>query len=129
MSGTADGNAEEVPGGPPPTPLAAALDTVMRRLSGAGQGSASLLVRWPELVGEEIARHATPVAVRAGDLVLAVPDPVWASQLRWLERDLLERIVERGGPRLDRLTLRVGSPACSEAPSSDAKHGLDRSNW
>ncbi len=93
---------------PPPTPLSETLDKVVKRLSGAPIGSTSLLAHWADLVGEDIAKHATPVAVKAGELVLAVSDPVWASQLRWLEADLLERIVERGGPRLDRLTLRVG---------------------
>ena len=98
----------DLPPLPPPTPLSETLDRVVKRLSGAPAGSTSLLARWADLVGQDIADHATPVAVKAGELVLAVSDPVWASQLRWLEADLLRRIVERGGPRLDRLTLRVG---------------------
>jgi predicted nucleic acid-binding Zn ribbon protein len=41
-------------------------------------------------------------------LSLAVDDPVWAAQLRWLEADLLARVAEVTGPGVvERISLRV----------------------
>ena len=48
--------------------------------------------RWPTLVGEQVAAHATPVRLRHGTLSVTVDDPVWATQLRWLEADLVARL-------------------------------------
>jgi predicted nucleic acid-binding Zn ribbon protein len=111
MTGPAERTAGgAAPGGPregADGPLRPALDRLLRRLGGPAHGGSSLLAAWPDLVGEEIARHATPVRVGDGELVVAVSDPLWATQLRWLEADLLRRVREGGGPPLDRLTLRV----------------------
>lgn len=64
---------------------------------------------WREVVGESVAGHAQPVAVRKGTLVVDVDDPVWATQLRWLGDDLLGRLAEAvGSPVAERLEIRVG---------------------
>jgi predicted nucleic acid-binding Zn ribbon protein len=68
----------------------------------------TLLTRWPELVGEGIAEHTRPRALRDGTLWVAVDDPAWATQLRWLEADLLARLGEVVGPdRVARIEVRV----------------------
>jgi predicted nucleic acid-binding Zn ribbon protein len=54
--------------------------------------------RWEELVGEVVAAHATPAALREGSLVVRVDDPAWATQLRWFQGDLLARLETAVGP-------------------------------
>ena len=67
-----------------------------------------LLVAWPSLVGEAIAAHARPRSLRDGTLTVAVDDPAWATQLRWLEADLLVRLGEvTGDGRVARIEVRV----------------------
>ena len=64
---------------------------------------------WRDVVGESVAGHAKPVAVRQGTLVVDVDDPVWATQLRWLGDDLLGRLAEAvGSPVAERVEIRVG---------------------
>lgn len=64
--------------------------------------------RWSSLVGEQVAAHAKPVRLRHGALAIAVDDPVWATQLRWLESDLLARLGEALGEGVvQRLEVRV----------------------
>lgn len=86
--GTADGD-----GGREPRPVRASLDRVAKRL-GVGQAATLpiLFDRWSELVGEGIAGHAAPRALRGTRLVVAVDDPGWATQLRWFEAELLDRL-------------------------------------
>ena len=53
---------------------------------------ATLLDRWPEVVGESLAARIKAVAVRGSELLVSVDDPAWAGQISWLETQLLERI-------------------------------------
>ncbi len=58
----------------------------------------TLVERWPEVVGPELASRVRAVAVRGSELVVRVDDPAWASQIAWLESQLLERIADLVGP-------------------------------
>lgn len=90
------------PGGPEPRRLGESLERYRTTLS-------KVVDRWPEVVGESVASHATPVAVRNGALIVEVDDPAWATQLRWLGADLLARLRDAvGGPVAERLEIRVG---------------------
>ncbi len=81
-----------------PRPVAESLDRVSRSLGGPpATVLARLFSSWTELVGEAVAAHARPRALRRGVLVLAVDEPAWATQLRWLEARLLERVGEVAG--------------------------------
>ena len=87
------------PGGPPPRPVSASLDVVMRGLGGdAGPALVQLLRRWPAVVGEQVAAHSTPLSLRSGVLTIAADEPAWGAQLRWLEADLRRRIDDVVGP-------------------------------
>ena len=59
---------------------------------------ASVMGRWPELVGADVAEHCTPVSLRDGELVLAAESTAWATQLRLLSRTLLQRLSAELGP-------------------------------
>jgi predicted nucleic acid-binding Zn ribbon protein len=48
--------------------------------------------RWAALVGSEVAQHATPVALKDGELTVAAESTAWATQLRLLQRQLLGQI-------------------------------------
>ncbi len=60
--------------------------------------------RWAEAVGEALAAHITPVKLDGTKLVVEVDDPAWATQLRFLEATLKQRLLEvdRGHDRHDR---------------------------
>ncbi len=92
-----------------PAPIGEALDRVAR---GLGVSSAESLTRlfsgWEDIVGADVAAHSRPLALRSDTLVVAVDDPAWATQLRSLERLVLERL--RAGlsdHEITRLVVRV----------------------
>jgi len=66
--------------------------------------------RWAQLVGAEIAEHATPVALRDGELTVQAGSTAWATQLRLLQRQLLGRITAGVGRGVV-TRLRVQGPA------------------
>jgi predicted nucleic acid-binding Zn ribbon protein len=74
---------------------------------------ASVLGRWDELVGPDIAEHSTPVSLRDGELVVAATSTAWATQLRTLQRELLRRIAAGVGAGVVK-RIKVQGPA---APS------------
>lgn len=67
------------------------------RVVPGGKVFRTLLERWTELVGDNLASHIRPFSIDAKTLVIAVDDPAWASQLKWLETDLLRRLGEAIG--------------------------------
>jgi len=79
---------------------------------------ATVFGRWAQLVGEEIAEHATPVSLRQGELLVQASSTAWATQLRLLQRQLLGRIASGVGRGVV-TKLRVQGPA---GPSW--KHGI-----
>jgi len=94
---------------PGPRRLGEALDRLSTSLGLPPAAATARLVRaWPEIVGDAVAAHTRPRWVRGGVLSLTVDDPVWASQLRWLEGDLLARVAEVTGPGVvERIVLQV----------------------
>jgi predicted nucleic acid-binding Zn ribbon protein len=60
-------------------------------------------------MGDDVAAHARLVSVRDGVLTVAVDDPIWATQLRYLETAVLERATAVVGAGLvTSLRVRVG---------------------
>lgn len=67
---------------------------------GADLAVAGLVARWPDIVGEQIARHARVVsyeAVDGGHLLVQADSAEWALQLRYLEGELRRRIDDELG--------------------------------
>lgn len=74
------------------------VDSVVRSLRGAGaQAVKGVFGGWEDAVGPQVAAHATPVALDAGRLLVEVDQPGWATQLRFLESTLIERLAEVAG--------------------------------
>lgn len=81
-----------------PQPLSKLVD----RVAGQRQWKESLtggtvFARWGELVGEDIATHATPVQLSGGELTVRAESTAWATQLRLLQRQLLARLAGKLG--------------------------------
>ena len=78
--------------------LGESLDVVVRSLRGAGaKATAGVFGHWEDAVGPHVAAHAHPVLLDAGTLVVEVEEPGWATQLRYLEAELLERLAAVAG--------------------------------
>ena len=82
-----------------PVPIRRSLE---RLLAGMGapqiDDTMTIIEQWPEIVGARLAERIEAVAVSGSELLVAVHDPAWASQVSWLEAQLLERIGDLIGP-------------------------------
>ena len=78
---------------------AASLVSSILKASGTSQGLQEEEVRgaWKSLAGEFIARHAEPVSVKNGMLVLRVTQPAMRFHLEQMKPMLFKRIQERLG--------------------------------
>jgi predicted nucleic acid-binding Zn ribbon protein len=72
--------------------------------------SASVFGRWAELVGADVAEHATPISLRDGELTVAASSTAWATQLRTLQRQLLGKIAAGLGPNVVR-RMKIQGPS------------------
>jgi predicted nucleic acid-binding Zn ribbon protein len=91
-----------------PTAISHSLDAVMRSLKGPGRLQVSgVFGRWEELVGPQIAQHATPIRLDSKVLVIEVDDPAWATQIQLLSLGLRERLSTEVGAQVDSLEIRV----------------------
>lgn len=99
-------------GGDDPQRVDAGLERVVRRMGGPSvETVGGVFARWPEIVGEQIAGHTRPLAVRSGALQVAVDDPAWAPELRFLEARILERLrAVLGTDDVHRIEVRVRPP-------------------
>jgi predicted nucleic acid-binding Zn ribbon protein len=53
---------------------------------------ARVFAQWARLVGEDVAEHAQPVALKDGELTVRASSTAWATQLRLLQGKLLAKI-------------------------------------
>ena len=99
-----------------PVPLRDTLDDVVRALRGGGGSSSggtsaralgTLFSRWTDAVGQSVADHARPVLLDGERLLVEVDEPGWATQLRFLEADVLERLRSVAGLQVSRFDIRV----------------------
>ncbi len=67
----------------------------------------SLFNRWTDAVGQAVADHARPVKLDGTQLLVEVDEPGWATQLRFLERDVIERLRSVAGLEVSRFDIRV----------------------
>jgi predicted nucleic acid-binding Zn ribbon protein len=79
-----------------PRPIGDALRALRRQL---GTPAPSVFERvrsvWPEIVGDALARHSTPLHLRAGVLRVRVDDPAWGGQFRYLTDTLVSALADR----------------------------------
>lgn len=91
-----------------PRPLSAGIERLLRSFrQGDRETTVTVFSRWSELVGEPVAQHVRPLKLDSGVLIVEVDDPAWATQMKFLESDLLERLRAAGSEPLERLEIRV----------------------
>jgi predicted nucleic acid-binding Zn ribbon protein len=73
----------------------------------------SVFGQWRVVVGEEIAAHAVPTALRGGVLSITAESTAWATQLRMVQAQLLAKIAAAVGEGVV-TTLKITGPV---APS------------
>lgn len=101
-----------------PIPLGESLTGVVRSLrapepAGSAASAAAMggvFGRWHEAVGEAVARHVQPVKLDGARLVVEVDDPAWATQLKFLEANLRDRLLDVTGARVEHFDVRVKRP-------------------
>ena len=92
-----------------PRKLAASLDRMLSHMDAPNPDLLrAVFVQWPEIVGADLAAHARPSAIDGQTLVVTADDPTWASQLRWLENQLVDSIERASGSsRVKSIKVRV----------------------
>lgn len=84
-----------------PRELRTALGRVVGGLSGGSGGDiVSILSCWDEVVGEVVAGHARPRALRDSTLFVEVDEPGWATQLRYLRGEISAGLNDRLGHKV-----------------------------
>lgn len=90
------------------------LDSILREVLREGPLSAGLreqevLGRWSRIVGEKIARHSAPLALRDGVLLVQVESSVWAQELTLLKPRIQRALEAELGPdRVKEIRFRSG---------------------
>ena len=80
-------------GGDDPRPVGEALASVAAELGLPPPSAFSTLVeRWTEMVGDDLAGHVIVESLRDGCLTVGARSPIWASQFRYLSSGVLERV-------------------------------------
>lgn len=82
-----------------PQPVGRVLERLTReRKWRAHLANGSVFGEWAQLVGAEVAEHAQPVALKNGELTVQADSTAWATQLRLLQGQLINKIAAGIGP-------------------------------
>ena len=99
---------DDIPEGRPPKALADVLARVLRGMKVSDESKAvGLFSHWPDIVGSAVADHVTPKRLEKRVLTVEVDDPAWATQLKFLESQLLSTLKDHIGDEVDSLNIKV----------------------
>ncbi|MFT5531019.1 MAG: putative nucleic acid-binding Zn ribbon protein [Candidatus Poriferisodalaceae bacterium] len=72
-------------------------DSLARVVGGIGPASDIMVIHmvWEELVGNGVAEHCQPRRINDGCLMVEVDQPGWATELRYLEATIVQRLAEK----------------------------------
>jgi predicted nucleic acid-binding Zn ribbon protein len=93
-----------------PVPIAKVLGVLSERIGVAGPDVLGVVFgRWEDLVGSTMASHVRPLRLREGTLVVSADHPAWATQVRHLASEILEKVAAACPPGAapERLEVRV----------------------
>jgi hypothetical protein len=87
------------------------LDRTLRSLGTPSVAGVELLFdRWREVVGEAMAARTQPVRIDGDTLVVRCDEPAIATQFRYLQGELIERLAQLSGERrITRVEFRVAA--------------------
>jgi len=99
---------DDIPEGKAPKPLSDVLARVLRGMKVSDESKAiGLFSHWPDIVGSSVAEHVTPKRLEKRVLTVEVDDPAWATQLKFLEAQLLSTLKDHIGDEVDSLNIKV----------------------
>ncbi|HEY5348897.1 MAG TPA: DUF721 domain-containing protein [Candidatus Lustribacter sp.] len=91
------------------TKLGAALGGWRPSAGPPGDPLATIRAAWADIVGDDVARAAQPVALTGTALVVVTASSAWSHQLSFLEREIVRSVVALGVPSVERLRFRIGT--------------------
>lgn len=108
-----------------PVPLGDVLDRAMRALGTPSARSVEIVFNhWREVVGPTMASRTRPARIDGDTLVLTCDEPALVTHLRYLERELVERIAELSGERrVSHIDLHVARSVGRRGPSPRHRQG------
>jgi len=81
-----------------PQPLLSAIDGLLDTRGWQQQAAmGSVFGRWPEIVGQDLAAHTRPDSYADGELAVIADSTAWATQVRLLGDELLDRVADEAG--------------------------------
>ena len=93
---------------PEPTPISSSIEKLLKSLRGGDRlTTVTVFSRWEELVGESVASHVRPLKLDNATLIVEVDEPMWATQMKFLEADVLKRLNEGAVRPIKTLEIRV----------------------
>jgi predicted nucleic acid-binding Zn ribbon protein len=99
---------DDIPAGRAPRSLGELLGRYLGRTLGKDAPAANdIFAKWRSIVGDAIADNVTPVRLEAGTLTVEVTEPAWATQLRFLEQQVVTTLREHAGDVVDSIEVRV----------------------
>lgn len=91
-----------------PTPFSSSIEKLLKSLRGGDRlTTVTVFSRWEELVGETVASHVRPLKLDNAILIIEVDEPMWATQMKFLEADVLKRLNEGAVSPIKTLEIRV----------------------
>jgi predicted nucleic acid-binding Zn ribbon protein len=108
-------------------PIATLLPASLLRRRRADPAAAAARAAWPQVVGEQVARHSLPIRMSGDTLVVHCSGSTWASELTLLAAHVRESLgAAMGDAAPARLRFEVGElPASAAAASEAAPAGPD----
>lgn len=105
--------------------LTEALETLMRRRGWRrAMDSARIGNRWPEIVGASLVERCEPASLDKGVLTVRAESAVWATQLRYMTRQIAERANEvLGEPLVTSVVIVVGDLSTRDAAEQPSTPG------
>jgi len=92
----------------PDSLLTEQLDLLLRRLGSESTSVVSgVFDDWHQLVGDAVAKHVTPIKLEAGRLLVEVDEPAWATQMRFLESEIIGKLSQHTGNTINGIDVRV----------------------
>lgn len=94
-----------------PEPISGVLKNVVEKLSQAKKkGIFEVLSAWPALAGKELSRHARPVSLKKGVLLVSVDESAWLYQANFQKEELLKALKEKAGAeKIRKIQFRIGA--------------------
>ena len=99
---------DETPENSQESRLSDELDVLLRKLgSESSTVVAGICSTWDQLVGETVAQHASPIKLELGRLLVEVDEPAWATQMRFLESEIISKLSASTGNAINGIDVRV----------------------